>query len=91
MKTSVKGIFWRDLTRERIEMMIAISLGVTPLHFGIYKTLPDGLFRHFLVIVPFFFLIFTGRTYGLMIVDRKNSRVCWSELPVAPMTLDGTG
>ena len=41
-------------------MMIAISLGITPLHFGIYETLPDGLFRHFLVIVPFFFLVFAG-------------------------------
>ena len=72
-------------------MVIAISLGIAPLNFGIYKTLSDGLFRHVIVIVPFFFLILTGRAYGLMIVDRKNSRICWSELPVAPMTLDSTG
>ncbi len=72
-------------------MVIAISLGITPLHFGIDEALPDGLFRHLLVIVPFFLLIFTGRAYGLMVVDRKNSRICWSELPLAPITLDGTG
>jgi hypothetical protein len=72
-------------------MMIAISLGITPLHFGIYETLPDGLFRHFLVIVPFFFLVFAGGAYGLMIVDRKDSRVCRRKLPVASLTLDGAG
>jgi hypothetical protein len=79
------------LTGKRIEMVIAISLGITPLHFGIDKTLPDGLFRHFLVIVPFFFLIFTGRAYGLMIINRKNSGVCWTELPIAPLALNSTG
>jgi hypothetical protein len=72
-------------------MVIAISLGITPLYFGIYQTLPDGLFGNFFVIIPFFFIIFTGHAYGLMIVDRKNSRVCWSELPVTAMTLDSTG
>ncbi len=72
-------------------MVIAISLGITPLHFGINKALPDGLFRHVLVVVSFFFPILAGRADGLMIVDGKNSRICWRELPVAPMTLDGTG
>jgi hypothetical protein len=72
-------------------MVIAISLGITPLHFGIDKTLPDGLFRHFFVIIPFFFLTFAGGTYGLMIIDRKDSRVGRRKLPVAPLTMDGTG
>jgi hypothetical protein len=72
-------------------MVIAISLGITPLHFGIDKTLPDGLFRNFLVIGLLFLLLFTGRTYGLMIIDRKNSGIFWSELPVAPLALNSTG
>jgi hypothetical protein len=79
------------LTGERIKMMIAISLGITPLHFGIYKTLPDGLFRNFLVIGLLFLLLFTGRAYGLMIINRKNSGIFWSELPVTPMALNSTG
>jgi hypothetical protein len=51
-------------------MMIAISLGIAPLHFSIYKTLPDGLFGNFFVIIPLFFIIFTGGADGLMIIDR---------------------
>ena len=71
-------------------MVIAISLGIAPLHFGIYKTLPDGLFGNFFIIIPLFFIIFTAGTDGLMIIDRENSRFRWSELPVAPITLDST-
>lgn len=50
-------------------MVIAVSLGIAPLHFGVYKTLPDGLFGNFFVIIPFFFISFAGRADGLMIVD----------------------
>jgi uncharacterized membrane protein YjjP (DUF1212 family) len=57
------------LTGKWIEMVIAISLGIAPLHFGVYKTLPDGLFGNFFVIIPFFFISFAGRADGLMIVD----------------------
>ena len=72
-------------------MVIAISLGIAPLYFGIYKTLPDGLFGYFFVIIPLFFIIFTGGADGLMIVDRENSLVRRSELPVTPITLNRTG
>jgi hypothetical protein len=51
-------------------MVIAISLGIAPLHFSIDETLPNGLFGNFFVIIPFFFLILTGGADGLMIVDR---------------------
>jgi hypothetical protein len=89
--SGINGIPWIDLAGEWIKMVIAISLGIAPLHFGIYQTLPDGLFGNFFVIIPLFFIIFTGCAYGLMIIDRENSRVRWSKLPVAPLTLDSTG
>ena len=79
------------LTREGIEMVIAISLGITPLHFGVYEALPDGLFGNFFIIGPFFLFILASRTDGLMIIDRENSGVCWRQLPLAAMTLDRTG
>ena len=71
-------------------MVIAISLGIAPLDFGIYKTLPDGLFGNFFVIISLFFVIFAGCADGLMVIDRENSRVRGSELPVTPATLDST-
>ena len=58
------------LACERIKMMIAVPLGITPLHLGIYQTLPDGLFRNFFVIIPFFLISFTGHADGFMVYNR---------------------
>jgi hypothetical protein len=53
--------------RERIEVVIAVSLRITPLHFSVYQTLADHLFRQLLIIGPLFLLILAGHADGLMI------------------------
>jgi hypothetical protein len=65
MKIRLCGTF--KSTRERIEMVKTVSLWITPLHFSVYQTLPDHLFRDFLIISPLFLLIFAGHADGLMI------------------------
>jgi hypothetical protein len=50
-------------------MMVAISLGIPPLHFGIDQALPDGFFGYVFVVVAVFFFPFAIHANGLMVDD----------------------
>jgi hypothetical protein len=71
--------------------MIAVSLGIPPLHLGVYQALPDHLFRGFLVIAALFFLSFAGHANGFMVEDGEYSRILGCQFLVAPLAMGGTG
>ena len=67
--------------------MIAVALGITPLHFSIYQALPDRLFGYFLIVIPLFLLLFAGHTDGFMIDHGEDSWVGGRQFTAAPLTL----
>ena len=71
-------------------MMITISLGVPPLHLGIYQALPDRSFGDVLIVVALFFLPFAIHANGLMVDDGKYSGIFWRQLSVATLALERT-
>jgi len=71
-------------------MMVAIPLGITPLHFSIYQALPDGLFGYFFVIVSFLLLPFTVHANGFMVYNGEYSLIIWRQFLVAALALYGT-
>jgi hypothetical protein len=79
-----------ELAREGIKVMIAVPFGIAPLHFGVYQALPDGLFGYFLVIFPFFLLLFAVHANGLMVHNGEDSRIIWRQFPAAPPALNCT-
>jgi hypothetical protein len=68
-------------------MMIAIPLGITPLHFGIDHALPDGLLGYFFVIIPFFLSTFAVHANGFMVYNGQDSRLIWRQFLAAALTL----
>jgi hypothetical protein len=71
--------------------MVAIPLGISPLHFGIYQTLSNRLFGYFLVIGALLLFLFTGHTDGFVVENGKNSRILRRQFLSAPVAIDCTG
>jgi hypothetical protein len=80
----------RNSAFEGVKMKIAVSAGITVERFRIGHTGSDCIFGYFLIIGPFFLFFFTGHTYGLVVIDRKDPQIVLIQRFFAARTGYGT-